>query len=241
MTYDWKALAILLATLFLVSTLGRSLVYRVPALKALRDKNTELDKVRGAELKEPWVIESGKKAGAVLNTVFALGVLPFFMTLQPVPAWRYAVDVVAILMVYDFYYYLTHRFAFHGVGWLKRVHGVHHQALDPVAIDSFYVHPVETAIGILLFFAGILTWALIIGPIHVTSVIVCYLAFVYINTFNHIFFDLNKFPYRMLHYAVAKHHVHHKHMYMGNFATLTLFYDFLFGTLDKDLRVKTRA
>ena len=62
----------------------------------------------------------------------------------------------------------------------------------------------------------------------------------YINTFNHIHFDLNKFPYRMLHHAVAKHHVHHVHMRMGNFATLTMFYDYIFGTLDKDLRVKTR-
>lgn len=238
MTYDWKALAILLAALFAVSTLGRFLVFRVPELKALRDKNTELDVKRSAELKEPWVIESGKKVGAVLNTVFALGVLPFFMTLQPVPAWRYAVDVIAILMIYDFYYYLTHRFAFHGVGWLKRVHGVHHQALNPVAIDSFYVHPVETAIGIMLFFGGIVTWALFLGPIHVSSIILCYVAFVYINTFNHIHFDLNKFPYRMLHHAVAKHHVHHIHMRMGNFATLTMFYDYLFGTLDKDMRVK---
>ena len=241
MNYDWRALAILLAALFVISNVGRFLLFRVPALKALRDKNTELDAVRRAEFKEPWVVESGKKTGFVLNALFALGVLPFFMTVHALPLWRVAIDIVAILMIYDFYYYLTHRFAFHGVGWLKRVHGVHHQALNPVAIDSFYVHPVETAIGIALFFAGILSWGLFIGPIHVASILVCYLAFVYINTFNHIHFDLNKFPFKTLHYAVAKHHVHHVHMRMGNYATLTMFYDYLFGTLDKDRRTKTRA
>jgi hypothetical protein len=52
MTYDWKALAIFLAVLFAVGVVGRFLVFRVPDLKALRDKNTELDVTRKAALKE---------------------------------------------------------------------------------------------------------------------------------------------------------------------------------------------
>ena len=62
-------------------------------------------------------------------------------------------------MVYDFFYYLTHRFLFHAatdsrfavLRYFRRVHAVHHQARDPSHIDAFYVHPVETTIGQVLF------------------------------------------------------------------------------------------
>jgi sterol desaturase/sphingolipid hydroxylase (fatty acid hydroxylase superfamily) len=232
MTYNWMALLWFIALLIGVTMLGRALLFRDPDLVALREKNKELSKARAANYKEAWVIEAGKRVGIGLNLAFLFGVLPFIATLQPLPIWRYAVDAVAVLMIFDFYYYLTHRFAFHGVGWLRRVHGVHHQSLNPVHIDGFYVHPVETAIGISLFFAGIVTWWLVIGPMHVVTLVVCTLVFTWVNTWNHLFFDLNKFPYKTLHYAIAKHHVHHKNMRMGNYATLTMVYDRIFGTLD---------
>ena len=38
--------------------------------------------------------------------------------------------------------------------------------------------------------------------------------------------------FRTLSWITAKHHVHHENMHKGNYATITLFYDKLFGTLD---------
>ena len=40
------------------------------------------------------------------------------------------------------------------------------------------------------------------------------------------------FPFRTLSWITAKHHVHHENMHKGNYATITLFYDKLFGTFD---------
>ena len=53
-------------------------------------------------------------------------------------------------MLFDFLYYLTHRFLFHGKA-LRRVHALHHRALEPTYIDALYVHPLETFIGLVLF------------------------------------------------------------------------------------------
>ena len=40
------------------------------------------------------------------------------------------------------------------------------------------------------------------------------------------------FPFRWLNYAAKMHHYHHARFTGGNFATITLLYDWLFGTLD---------
>jgi len=51
----------------------------------------------------------------------------------PRPAWRLAVDAVAILVAYDFAYYLLHRFAFHRWSVGSRMHAVHHRVRTPYA------------------------------------------------------------------------------------------------------------
>lgn len=232
MHYDWMIPLVFLAGLIGLTKLGTYLAFRIPALAQQRDENRRRSKIREAELKEPWIVESGKRWGLALNATFIFGVLPFVTTLNSLPLWRYFADPIAMLMIFDFYYYLTHRFAFHGVGWLRRIHGVHHQALNPTHIDAFYVHPVETVIGILLFFAGLLSWPAIVGPVHVSSMIIAFLIFTELNTINHTTFELDRSPYRLIHYAVAKHHVHHVNMRKGNYATLTMVYDYLFRTLD---------
>jgi sterol desaturase/sphingolipid hydroxylase (fatty acid hydroxylase superfamily) len=112
------------------------------------------------------------------------------------------------------------------------VHGVHHQARDPSWIDSHYVHPVEIAIGLWLFFGTVLGYSLVAGPAHVASIAVCFVTFHEINQLNHTHFNLPHFPFKTLNWIVAKHHVHHENMRKGNYATITLFYDFVFGTLD---------
>ena len=43
---------------------------------------------------------------------------------------------------------------------------------------------------------------------------------------------LTEFPYRILTWISTKHAVHHENMRKGNYATITLLYDKLFGTLE---------
>jgi sterol desaturase/sphingolipid hydroxylase (fatty acid hydroxylase superfamily) len=60
-------------------------------------------------------------------------------------------DIAVILMFYDFFYYLVHRFLFHDEGFLGGplmwVHAVHHRQHNPCRGDSSFIHPLEVALS----------------------------------------------------------------------------------------------
>jgi sterol desaturase/sphingolipid hydroxylase (fatty acid hydroxylase superfamily) len=167
--------------------------------------------------------------------VIWLGIVPFCLTLALKPWWAMLLDIAVILMVYDFFYYLTHRFLFHknGVlgGPLVWMHAVHHQQLNPCRMDSSYIHPLEVAIGLGLYVATIFGLSRFLGPFNVGTVIVTWVAFTQINLHNHDLWEA-RFPSKYLAYAARMHHNHHGKFTGGNYATITVLYDWMFGTLD---------
>jgi sterol desaturase/sphingolipid hydroxylase (fatty acid hydroxylase superfamily) len=180
----------------------------------------------------PW-------SGLYVVLIFAV-ILPFCLTLDPQPWWRMARDIVVILMFYDFFYYLTHRFVFHDshfmaravMGPLKWMHAVHHRQLNPCEKDSSYIHPLEVAVGLGLYAASIFILSRFMGNFHVVTIIVTFLAFTQINIHNHALWQVDRFPFKYLSYAAKLHHNHHARFTGGNFATITPLYDWMFGTLD---------
>jgi sterol desaturase/sphingolipid hydroxylase (fatty acid hydroxylase superfamily) len=145
-------------------------------------------------------------------------------------------DIAVILMTYDFFYYLMHRFMFHdsgfGTGPLKWVHAVHHRQLNPCREDSKYLHPLEMALGISLFVATIVGLSLLLGNFHVVTLIVTWTAFQQINLQNHTLWESDRFPFKYMGYISRMHHNHHARFTGGNFATISLLYDWIFGTID---------
>ena len=236
--YDWKAGIALIVMVVALGKLGRWIVFKVPAFQRVREQNRALDKERLGRDKYPPMIKRSIRAGMWTNLAFFFVMAPLVVSFEPRPLWRGLFDIVLILMVYDFFYYLTHRFLFHAahdsrfavLRFFRRVHAVHHQARDPSHIDAFYVHPVETTIGQLLFHFTVLGLGLALGGFHVVSVAIASLVYIQLNTFNHVKFELP--GYKLLNWISFKHHVHHIDMQKGNYATITLLYDKLFGTLD---------
>lgn len=236
--YDWKAGIALIVMVVALGKFGRWLVFKVPAFQGVREQNRALDKERLGRDKYPPMIKRSIRAGMWTNLAFFFVMAPLVVSFEPRPLWRGLFDIVLILMVYDFFYYLTHRFLFHAahdsrfavLRFFRRVHAVHHQARDPSHIDAFYVHPVETAIGQLLFHFTVLGLGLALGGFHVVSVAIASVVYIQLNTFNHVKFELP--GYKLLNWISFKHHVHHIDMQKGNYATITLLYDKLFGTLD---------
>lgn len=176
-----------------------------------------------------------KWAGLYVAVIFA-GILPFCLTLDAQPWWRYPVDIVVILMVYDFFYYLTHRFLFHDGGSFKGplqwMHAVHHRQHNPCRNDSSYIHPLEVMIGLGLYVATIFVLSRVMGNFHVVTVVITWVAFSEINLHNHDRWEETKFPFAYLNTMSVMHHNHHARFTGGNFATITLLYDWMFGTLD---------
>ena len=135
---------------------------------------------------------------------------------------------VVILLVYDLFYYFLHRKAFHGVSWLKRVHAVHHVVRSPTALESLYLHPVETFLG-----QALLTIvACVLGPVAPATYAVILLVHSTLNILVHAGLDLPFFPFRALSYLARKHATHHVSMRAGNYASLTPLWDLLFGTAE---------
>jgi len=233
MSYDWFAGLVFLGTLVLLTALGRFLVFQVPALQRMRELNREADRIKLSRKRFSEAVKASNRAGLLTNLVFYLAILPFCVNLEPRPLWRHALDVVAVLMVFDFFYYLTHRFLFHGK-LLRKVHALHHQARTPTYVDALYVHPLETAIGLVLFLGSIpLIAALGGGPLNAVSMAVATLIFTQLNTINHTYVNLSYFPFKTLQTITAVHAAHHVDMNHGNYATLSMVYDRIFGTYEE--------
>jgi sterol desaturase/sphingolipid hydroxylase (fatty acid hydroxylase superfamily) len=178
-----------------------------------------------------------RKWGAAFTLVIFALILPFCLTADAQPWWRVVLDCAVILMVYDFFYYLMHRFLFHdgGVlgGPLMWVHAVHHRQHNPCRDDSSYIHPLEVAMGLGLYTACIFGLSLLMGGFQVVTVVVTWVAFSQINLHNHDLWESDRFPFRYLNTMSVMHHNHHARFTGGNFATITLLYDWMFGTLDR--------
>jgi sterol desaturase/sphingolipid hydroxylase (fatty acid hydroxylase superfamily) len=232
MTYDWQAGLALFVMVVVLTKLAKFLAFKVPALEQERLKNRVLDKPKLAMDKYRTIIKSGQKVGLISNIIFFTCVAPFFVTLAPQPWWRTPLDIFVILMVYDFFYYLTHRFLFHGQGYFRRVHAVHHQARNPTYIDAHYVHPTETFIGLNLFLLLIPLLSLVLGTFNVVTIGLCFVIYTQLNVLNHCLVELPYWPFKTISWITAKHAVHHENMHKGNYASITLFYDRIFGTLD---------
>jgi sterol desaturase/sphingolipid hydroxylase (fatty acid hydroxylase superfamily) len=232
MTYDWIATLVFIGSLFAMTKIGTYLAFRIPALERMRQLNREADQIKMSRQRFREAVKVNNRSGLITNLVFYVAILPFCLNLEARPLWRYAIDIVAVLLVFDFFYYLTHRFLFHGT-LLRKVHALHHQARTPTHVDALYVHPLETCIGLSLFLGSIPLVALLTGgPLNAVSMAVATLIFTQLNVINHTYVNLPYFPFKTLSYITGVHAAHHVDMDQGNYATLTMGYDWLFGTYE---------
>lgn len=225
------------ASIILVTLISRKLGPLIPVFGRATQLNKEASEKK---MQRPVYADNQKlnrKWGALDTAVIFFLIIPFCITLEVESIWMMLLDVVVILMFYDFFYYLTHRFLFHNVnflgGKLMRVHSVHHQQKNPCRHDSSYIHPLEVAIGLGLYAGSILVLSLIMGPFHMATIVVTWVAFSEINNHNHDLWEEERFPYKYLSHMSKMHHNHHAKFSGGNFGTITLLYDWLFGTYDK--------
>ncbi len=231
MTYDWAAGLVLLIATIAFTRIGALLAFRHPALQRMRALNAEMDAPKREKKRYRTMVKASTRVGLIMNSAFFLIAAPFVVNLESRPFWQYAIEIISILMVFDFFYYLTHRFLFHGDP-LRKIHAVHHEVRRPSYIDALYVHPTETAIGLLLFMGSALLLPMFFGPFSALSLAIATVIFTQVNTINHTYVDLPYFPFKTLDYITAKHSKHHESMDRGNYATLTMTYDYLFGTLE---------
>ena len=158
-SYRWWLSLYVLLGVGVTTLIGGRLLRLSPAFKQAHQINADTFREK---MRKPFYAANQKwnrKWGlAYLVVTFGL-ILPFCLTSERRPWWTVPRDVVVILMFYDFFYYLMHRFMFHNGrlfgGRLLRIHAVHHQQHDPCRMDSSYIHPLEVAMGLGLYVASI--------------------------------------------------------------------------------------
>ncbi len=219
-----------------VTIVGKRILMLVPTFREAAALNEQVFKEKMAKPGYAANQKMNRKWGLVFWVATFGLILPFCLTLEPQPWWRVLLDIVVILMFYDFFYYLVHRFLFHDGGFLggplMSVHAVHHRQHNPCRMDSSYINPVEVAIGLGLYAGSIFVLTRFMGNFHVVTIVLTWIVYSQINLHNHDLWKVDRFPFRYLNTMAKMHHNHHAKFTGGNFATLSLLYDWMFGTLD---------
>ncbi len=221
----WASLSIVLLLSGVLFGLAGA-AYRSPMFASRRLVDDKTRKVVGARL---WTRVLGNMAFSS-TMVFVLAYAGYDLLIdETARAWPTMVlQIVGILLLYDALYYCMHRFAFHQWGWLKRVHAVHHAVRHPNAIDSLYLHPLETFLGLAL----LMTCTAIVGPVQPGVFAVVFAVYSFLNILVHCGLDLPFRGLRAISYLARKHDIHHTSMRGGNFASITPICDVLFGTAE---------
>jgi len=234
--YDWKLSAITLVAILALTAVSGWIVQLVPTIRAASKRNADVFKTKMEKPNYAANQRWNRKWSLVFMAVIFGAIVPFCVTAEAQPWWRVLRDMFVILMFYDFVYYLTHRFVFHNGGPfdgpLMWMHAVHHRQHNPCRWDSSYIHPLEIALGLGLYVATIALFAWVFGAFNVVTIVVTWAAFSLINLHNHNLWESDRFPFRYLNYLSVMHHNHHARFTGGNYATISLLYDWMFGTLD---------
>ncbi|MGZ3407542.1 MAG: sterol desaturase family protein [Polyangia bacterium] len=166
---------------------------------------------------------------AVLSLVTLFGmtaaIYRFAFYAHLVSPWRIAYEIIAILLVYDFAYYWLHR-AMHTKKLMRWVHGKHHESHNPTAMESFYLTPAELFAGLGLLV--LCTW--LVGPVSIYSFAAVFFIHSTLNIAVHSGLMSKRLLLWPIDHLTHKHYVHHAGKYDSNFASLTPFWDMLFGT-----------
>lgn len=152
--------------------------------------------------------------------------------------WTTLVQIFAVLLIYDFGFYWTHRL-FHSRFLMRHVHSIHHRVRVPKAVDDYYLHPLDSLWVTTLFFGSIA----IVGPLSIPTFILTFLAYVFINNCLHSGLSLPHACFRPINYLAHKHNIHHNVNISSNFASIFPILDKIFGTAhrgDRSGRVRQR-
>lgn len=75
----------------------------------------------------------------------------------------------------------------------------------------------------------------------VATIAITMVIYTQLNQLNHVHIQLHQFPFNTINWIADKHAVHHIDMHRGNYASITLLFDKLFGTYDSDAKTEART
>jgi len=135
-------------------------------------------------------------------------------------------EVLFILIVDDFFFYILHRGMHENKYIYKTIHKIHHRANTPIPIDYIYVHPLEWMSGMIGPFLGMF----LIGGISIYS----FWLYLIIRNFHEIHIHSgvksSNINYIIPFYGNNEHHDVHHSQRDGNYSSTFIFWDKLLKT-----------
>ncbi|MGB5223075.1 MAG: sterol desaturase family protein [Polyangiales bacterium] len=200
--------------------------YRSPAAQPYMISDDPHRSVSDRELRYRVALNVSVSVTLIFSVMFGLGDYLYYD--RAIPTWRYVLEAATVILIYDFGYYFMHRYLFHEWKILRGVHSVHHAARNPRFIDSLLLHPVETVLGLGLFFGSVA----LVGGVHIYTLAAIFTTYTALMILNHAGVDYPRFPFKTLGVLAAKHDRHHHSMLSGNYAAVTPLPDIIFGTVE---------
>ncbi len=205
---------------------GLKLVFAAPSMQDCIISEDAERGVDGATLQRSVKLNSAVSVGFMVGC--ALLFSNYLVYVGEVAPWRIPLEVVGVVIIYDFIYYAVHRYPFHEWKLLRAVHAVHHETRHPRGVDSLLLHPWETCLGLGAFLVSMA----LVGGVSVPSFAVLFIGYTVLNVINHAGLDFQSLPLRPLGMLAVKHDKHHHTLYSGNYAFLTTIPDTIFGTVE---------
>lgn len=165
----------------------------------------------------------------VLLTVGSMWAAKDFFTMEGPSPLTFAWQLALYVLVDDAHFYFVHRAMHQNKFLFKKLHRIHHQAINPVPLEFFYAHPLEWMAGTL----GIAAAAAFIG--FTTGEINCwpFWAFVVIRNLHEleIHSGLKSFASQYIPFygTTEQHDLHHSKL-KGNYASTLNLWDKLLKT-----------
>lgn len=144
---------------------------------------------------------------------------------------RIFIDTLFLFLSMDLLMYLFH-IIIHKTFLYKKLHGLHHEAVNPEPIDLFVLHPLET-----LGFGALWLMLLLLFKLNIYGIIIYLIINVLFGMIGHL--GMEPVPLKIRELPVIKylgtssfHHWHHKDE-QSNFGFYTSLWDRIFGTFRK--------
>ena len=219
---------------FIASMIGIAVIAGI--LMSVLQWMVKSDKYKQYRIRTPEVERipmSVKARNIAMNMVLSIGIFTFYLyffhanLFNDVTASYTTIfgEVLAVLLIYDFLYYFMHRI-FHHPKLMKAVHGVHHKARFPTAMESVYLHPLENLAGLSL----LMLTTMLIGPVSVAGFLLIIFIHTTANILTHSNLVLPNPVFVLPNFWATKHDAHHGKHLNKNYSSIFPFWDQMFGT-----------
>ena len=108
---------------------------------------------------------------------------------------------------------------------MRLVHGIHYKVCHPTAVDSLYIHPLETAAGLVLLLASVA----VVGLVGAGSFVLVVILHTFVNIITHSNLTFAHRAFALTNHWAVRHHTHHTRP-NTNYASIFPFWDRMFGT-----------